>query len=97
MQASFSGSQRRMRALPRTLHMESGIAGKSRLLAANDHSFVSDDFFLAFLFYGIFYTLKKFVVEIRKIQPAKHAKQTKKDKKYSNISYFSRSLACLAG
>lgn len=50
MQASLSGKQGRMRALRRSLHLESGVVGKSRLPAHHDYPAVCDDSVLAFLF-----------------------------------------------
>jgi hypothetical protein len=50
MQASVYGNGEILPALPRALHLESGILGKCRLSFGNDSSAIFDDFLLAFSF-----------------------------------------------
>jgi len=55
MQTPVYGRQGILPALPRTLHMESGIMGKRRLSARDDRADFLNNFRLAvFLFRGIF-------------------------------------------
>jgi hypothetical protein len=57
MQTSFSGKQGILPELSRTIHLESGIVGKSGLSPADDSADFSDDFILDVFIYGLFYKI----------------------------------------
>ena len=58
MQASVYDKPRILSALPRTLHLESGIVGKSRLSCADDCAAFFDAFILAVYLFGISFRMK---------------------------------------
>jgi len=57
MQTPLSGKSGILPALPRALHLESGILGKSGLSVADDSAAFCDDFVLVFSFSRLFYKM----------------------------------------
>jgi hypothetical protein len=59
MQASVYGAQRILFALPRALHLESGILGERRLFAGDDSAAFPDDFLLAVSLFRFFVQMRE--------------------------------------